>query len=72
MVQLMQEFFLRKCDPYDTTFDRWSEEEVVEPDFRRDRSMLTLDAFSDSSSMMKGQHGNLLPQEWSSSMGVLF
>ena len=40
---------LRKCDAYDTTFDRWSEEEVVEPDFRRDRSMLTLDAFSDSS-----------------------
>ena len=40
---------LRRCDAYDTTFDRWSEEEVVEPDFRRDRSVITLDAFSDSS-----------------------
>jgi len=40
---------LRRCDAYDTTFDRWSEEEVVEPDFHRDRSVLTLDAFSDSS-----------------------
>ena len=40
---------LRKCDPYDTTFDRWNEEEIVEPDYRKDRSALTLDAFSDSS-----------------------
>ena len=40
---------LRRCDAYDSTFDRWSEEEIVEPDYRRDRSILTLDAFSDSS-----------------------
>ncbi len=40
---------LRRCDPYDTTFDRWNEEEIVEPDYRKDRSALTLDAFSDSS-----------------------
>ena len=40
---------LRTCDPYDTTFDRWNEEEIVEPDYRKDRSALTLDAFSDSS-----------------------
>ena len=40
---------LRRCDPYDTTFDRWNEEEIVEPDYRKDRSALTLDAVSDSS-----------------------
>ena len=40
---------LRQCDANDSTFDRWSEEEIVEPDFHRDRSILTLDAFSDSS-----------------------
>ena len=40
---------LRKCDPHDTTFDRWNEEEIVEPDYRKDRSALTLDACSDSS-----------------------
>ena len=39
---------LRRCDSYDTTFDRWNEEEIVEPDYRKDRSALTLDAFSAS------------------------
>ena len=40
---------LRRCDSYDTTFDRWNEGEIIEPDYRKDRSALTLDAFSDSS-----------------------
>ena len=40
---------LRRCDAYDSTCDRWSEEAIVEPDYRRDRSILTLDVFSDSS-----------------------
>ena len=39
---------LRRCDAYDTTIDRWNEEEIVEPDYRKGRSALTLDA-SDSS-----------------------
>ena len=40
---------LRRCDPYDTVFDKWSESELVEPDFRQDRSFITMDIFSDSS-----------------------
>ena len=30
-------------------FDRWNESELVEPDYRQDRSTITLDIFSDSS-----------------------
>ena len=40
---------LRACEPYDTVFDRWNESEIVEPDLRRDRSLITMDVFSDSS-----------------------
>ena len=40
---------LRRCDPYDTVFDKWNESELVEPDFRQDRSFITMDIFSDSS-----------------------
>lgn len=40
---------LRRCEPYDTVFDKWNEAEMVEPDFRKDRSFITMDAFSDSS-----------------------
>ena len=40
---------LRRCEPYDAVFDRWNESELVEPDYRQDRSTITLDIFSDSS-----------------------
>ena len=39
--------FLRRREAFGATFDRWSEEEMVEPDYRQDRSALTLDVFSD-------------------------
>ena len=40
---------LRRCEFYDAVFDKWNESEVVEPDFRQDRSLITMDVFSDSS-----------------------
>ena len=40
---------LRTCEPYDTVFDRWNESEIIAPDLRRDRSLITMDVFSDSS-----------------------
>ncbi len=32
---------LRRCDAFDTTFDGWNEEEIVEPDYGQDRSAWT-------------------------------
>ena len=40
---------LRRCEFYDTVFDKWNESEVVEPVFRQDRSLITMDILSDSS-----------------------
>ena len=40
---------LRRCEPYDTVLDNWNESELVGPDFRQDRSLITIDTFSSSS-----------------------
>ena len=37
-----------KSEAFDTIFDRWNGEEVVEPDYRKGRLAFTLDAFNDS------------------------
>ena len=44
----MSEFSWEKVKPLTQFFDRWNEEEVVEPDYRQGRSAFTLDAFNDS------------------------
>ena len=57
---------LRRCEPYDTVFDKWNESEVVEPDYRRGWSFITMDVFSDSS------WGDERPTRKSTTAGMIF
>lgn len=57
----------RHCDAYDSTYDCWNEEEIVEPDYRHDRSILTLDLgclLVTVAGVMRSRHAGPRLQEW--------